>query len=147
MAGNLVVGPLLTAFGARSWFWACRPSLIVAVPGGFWATIQAAVMTSGVGGAAGALALAPGMKKGGVLARRLESASDAELQALPGAAVYPVADVTVIECRRVLLGTSPDVIVCTRDGGRTKYGLANALALDALADALRGCYGELVQGP
>jgi hypothetical protein len=36
--------------------------------------------------------------------------------------------------------------VTTKAGGRQKYGLANPLDFDAVMDALRGCYGELVQG-
>jgi len=31
-----VVGPFVTAFGFRSWYWVCVPDAIIAVPQGFW---------------------------------------------------------------------------------------------------------------
>jgi hypothetical protein len=43
MADPVVIGAMPTHFGLRSWFWACRPSMIAAVPGGFWVAIRLAV--------------------------------------------------------------------------------------------------------
>jgi hypothetical protein len=121
--------------------------MLVAVPGGFWVAIKAAIMTGGIGGVVGGLAMAPGQKKGGRLVERLQAASDEELGTMAGAVVYRVPELKSIECKRVVLGTNPDFVVTTTDGRRTKYGLGNALAFDAVVDALRSCYGELVQRP
>ena len=53
----------------------------------------------------------------------------------------------MIVCKRPLLATNPDFIVTTKGGTRQKYGLAHALTFDAVVEALRGCYGDLVQQP
>lgn len=147
MSEPVVIGPMITAFGFKSWYWACRPGLIVAVPGGFWMAIRAAMMTGGIGGVVGGLGQAVGEKKGGQLADRLLSASDEELMKLPGAVVYRTAELESITCKRIVLGTNPDFIVTTADGKRTKYGLGNALAFDAVMGELSDRYGELVKTP
>jgi hypothetical protein len=138
---------MVTALGCRSWFWVCRPSMIVAVPGGFWVTIQVATMVGGFTGVAGALLESPGATKGKALVEGLLAASDEELQARTGAIVYRVADLLAIECKRPLLATHPDFVACTKDGERKKYGLGNSLAFDRVVEALRCCYGDLVQRP
>ena len=69
------------------------------------------------------------------------------MRARAGAVVYPTADLLAIECKRPLLATHPNFVVCTKDGGRQKYGLGNPLAFDAVVETLRGCYGDLVQRP
>lgn len=147
MGETVIIGPMITAFGFRSWYWACRPPMLVAVPGGFWLAIQAAMMTGGIGGVVGGLGMAVGQKTGGRLVNRLQSASEDELARIGGAVVYRTADLEGIVCKRVVLGTNPDFVVTTKDGKRTKYGLGNAAAFDAVVDALRGCYGELIQRP
>lgn len=83
----------------------------------------------------------------GKLVERLQAASDEELTAMPGAVVYTVEDLQSSVCKRVPIGAHPDIIVTTTDGKRKKYGLGNGMAFDAVADALRGCYGGLVQRP
>jgi hypothetical protein len=147
MSEAIVIGPMITAFGFRSWYWACRPSMLVAVPGGFWVAIRAAMMTGGIGGVVGGLGMAAGEKTGGKLVERLQSAPDEELARMAGAVVYRLSEIESIACKRLVLGTNPDFVVTTRDGTSKKYGLGNALAFDAVVDALRGCYGELVQRP
>src|SRR5262245_20305389 len=147
MGEPVVIGPMITAFGCRSWFWACRPSMLVAVPGGFWVAIQAAMTTGGIGGVVGGLGTAVGQKKGGRLVERLQFASDEELATMAGAVVHRISELKSITCKRVLLGTNPDFVITTTDDRSKKYGLANALAFDAVVNALRGCYGELVQTP
>jgi hypothetical protein len=146
MAESVVIGPMLTAFGFRSWYWACRTSRLVAVPGGFWVAV-AASMPGAYGGLVGALAEMPGRVKGNKLTARLFSASDEELAAMPHAVVYNTEDVEAITCKRVVVGTNPDFIVTTKGGQRQKYGLANPLDFSAVVNALRGCYGNLVQAP
>jgi hypothetical protein len=143
MAESVVIGPMLTAFGFRSWYWACRPSGVVAVPAGLWVAVTAS-MPGAYGGLVGALAEMPGHVKGNKLTARLFAATDAELAAMPGAVVYKTEDIESIACKRLALGT-PDFIVTTKDGRRQKYGLANPLNFDAVENALRGCYGDLVQ--
>jgi hypothetical protein len=138
---------MLTGFGMRSWFWACRPSMLVAVPGGFWVAIQAASITAGIGGVAGSLTTAPGQKTGGRLVEQLVSASDQELLAMSGAVVYRIEDVEAIECKQPKLATNPDFIIVRNDGTRQKYGLANAIAVEGVVAALRDCYGDLIQQP
>ena len=145
MGAGVVVGPMVTAYGCRSWYWACRPSMIVAVPAGFWVTIQVATLVGGFTGVSGALMEAPGDKKGSALAEGLLAASDEELQARSGALVYRIADLAAIECKRPLLATHPDFVVCTKGGDRKKYGLGNPLAFDRVFETLRDCYGDLVQ--
>ena len=145
MAEGVVIGPMLTAFGFRSWYWACRPSQLVAVPAGFWVAVTAS-MPGAYGGLVGALAGMPGHVKGNKLTARLFAAADGELAAMPGAVVYRTENVEAIACKRLTLGT-PDFIVTTKDGHRQKYGLANPLDFDAVVNALRGCYGDLVQKP
>ncbi|HEY7153252.1 MAG TPA: hypothetical protein VH575_04760 [Gemmataceae bacterium] len=145
MAEPIVIGPMITAFGMRSWYWACRPSLLVAVPGGFWVAIRTAMMTGGIGGVVGGLGMAAGAKTGGRLVERIQSAPDEELARMAGAVVYRIAEVQSIACKKVVLGTNPDFVVTTTDGTSKKYGLGNALAFDAVVDALRNCYGELIQ--
>jgi hypothetical protein len=147
MGEPVVIGPLITAFGFRSWYWACRPSMLVAIPGGFWVAIRAAMMTGGIGGVVGGLGKAAGEKKGGQLVERLLSASDEELTSMRGAVVYRIPELQSITCKRLVLGTNPDFVVTTSDGRSEKYGLGNALAFDEVVGALRGCYGELVQTP
>jgi hypothetical protein len=46
-----------------------------------------------------------------------------------------------------MLATNPDFVIARNDGNRQKFGLANAIAFDGVASALRDCYGELVQEP
>lgn len=145
MGEPLVIGPMITSFGFRSWYWACRPSMLVAVPGGFWIAIGAAMMTGGIGGVVGGLGTAAGQKKGGKLVDRLLSANDEELAAMAGAVVYRISELRSISCKRLVFGTNPDFVVSTTGGPDQKYGLGNALAFDVVVDALRGCYGELVQ--
>ena len=145
MADSVVIGPMLTAFGFRSWYWVCRPSQLVAVPAGFWVAV-AASMPGAYGGLVGALAEMPGHVKGNKLTARLFAATDDELAAMPGAVVYKREDVETITYKRLTLGT-PDFIVSTKDGRRQKYGLANPLDFDAVVNALRGCYGDLVRKP
>ena len=41
----------------------------------------------------------------------------------------------------------PDFIVTTKDGRSRKYGLANPVNFDAVANALRKCYGDMVYKP
>ncbi len=147
MADPVVIGAMLTHFGFRSWFWACRPSLIVAIPGGFLVAIQAAAITAGIGGVAGSLSTAAGQKKGGRLVERLLSATDPELTAMAGAVVYRTEDLESITCKRLVFGTNPDFVITKKNGSRQKYGLANALAFDGVVAALRSCYGDLVQQP
>lgn len=53
MPENVVIGPLLTAFGFRSWYWVCRPDRLIAVPGGFWVAVMAS-MPGATGGLLGA---------------------------------------------------------------------------------------------
>jgi hypothetical protein len=146
MGENVVIGPMLTAFGFRSWYWACRPSQLVAVPAGFWVAV-AASMPGATGGLVGALAEMPGHAKGNKLTARLFSATDEQLPAMPGAVVYKTDDLEAITCKRLVLGTNPDFIVTTKDGRRQKYGLANPLNFDDVVNALRGCYGNLIQPP
>jgi hypothetical protein len=143
---NVVIGPMLTAFGFRSWYWACRPSRLVAVPAGFWVAVTAS-MPGAYGGLVGALAGMPGHVKGNKLTARLFEATDDEVAAMRGAVVYRTEDVEAITCKRVVLGTNPDFIVTTQDARRQKYGLANPLDFNAVLNALRGCYGNLVQQP
>ena len=146
MAESVVIGPMLTAFGFRSWYWACRPSQLVAVPAGFWVAV-AASMPGARGGLVGALAEMPGGVKGNKLTARLFSATDEQLPAMPGAVVYKAEVVEAITCKRLVLGTNPDFVVTMKDGHRQKYGLANPLDFDAVVNALRECYGDLVQRP
>lgn len=147
MAEAAVIGPMITAFGFRSWYWACRPAMLVAVPGGFWLALRVGMATAGISGAVGALAATAGQNKARKLVERLESASDGELMEMPGAVIYPASELESIVCKRVVLGTNPDFIVTTKDGRRKKYGLGYTLAFDAAAEALRRCYGDVVQGP
>jgi hypothetical protein len=140
----LVIGPMLTAFGFRSWYWAARPTRLVAVPGGFWVAVAAA-MPGASGGILGGLAEAPGRVKGSSLANRLLAATDDELIALPGAVVYPLDEMAAIVCKRFVLGTNPDFVVETKSGKRHKYGLANVFDFDGVLTALRGQYGEIVK--
>jgi hypothetical protein len=144
MGDGIVIGPMLTAFGFRSWYWACRPSQLVAVPAGFWVAVSAS-MPGATGGLAGGLAEMPGHIKGNKLTARLLSATDEQLAAMAGAVVYKAEELDSIACKRLVLGTNPDFVVATKDGRRQKYGLANPLDFDAVVDALRGCYGALVQ--
>jgi hypothetical protein len=145
MAEPVVIGAMLTSFGLKSWFWACRPSRIVAVPGGFWVAIQAASITAGIGGVAASLTTAPGQKKGARIVEQLLAATDEELLAMPGAVAYRIDDLEAIECKRPLVATNPDFVIVRNDGSRQKYGLANAIAFDAVVTALRDYYGDLVQ--
>jgi hypothetical protein len=146
MAESVLIGPMLTAFGFRSWYWACRASQLVAVPAGFWVAVSAS-MPGATGGLVGGLVEMPGRIKGNKLTARLQTATDEELAAMAGAVVYKTGDLTSITCKRVVLGTNPDFIVATNDGGSQKYGLANPLNFDAVVSALRECYGDLVQRP
>jgi hypothetical protein len=146
MADSVVIGPMLTAFGFRSWYWVCRPSQLVAVPAGFWVAVAAA-MPGATGGLVGGLAEVPGRVKGSKLTARLSAATDEELTAMPGVVAYKPEDMESITCKRLVLGTNPDFIVTTRDGRRQKYGLANPLDFDAVVKALRDCYGNLVPSP
>ncbi|HVS35408.1 MAG TPA: hypothetical protein VMS17_07470 [Gemmataceae bacterium] len=142
MAENVVIGPMLTASGFRSWYWACRATHLVAVPAGFWAAVAAAMP-----GAYGGLAEMPGRVKGNKLTTRLAAASEEELAATAGAVVYQTADLASIACKRVVFGTNPDFIVSTKAGRSQKYGLAHPLNFDAVVNALRECCGDLVQQP
>jgi hypothetical protein len=144
MTDSVVIGPMLTAFGFRSWYWACRPTRLIAVPAGFWVAV-AASMPGATGGLVGALAEMPGRVKGNKLTARLFSATDEELMAMPGVVVYPTDALDSIVCKRLVLGTNPDFIVTTKDGRKQKYGLANPLDFDGVVNALRGCYGNVVQ--
>jgi hypothetical protein len=145
MGENVVIGPMLTAYGFRSWYWVCRPTQLVAVRAGFWVAV-AASMPGAYGGLVGALAGMPGHVKGNKLTARLFTATDEQLAAMPRAVVYEREDVEAINYKRLTLGT-PDFIVITKSGRREKYGLANPLDFDAVVNALRGCYGDLVQKP
>ena len=147
MSQGIVIGPMITAFGFRSWFWGCRPSMLVAVPGGFWVAISAATATAGITGVVGAAAAVKGETKGNKTVSRIQSATDEELAAMSGAVVYRRSDLESIVCKRPLVATNPDFIVTTKEGTSTKYGLAHALAFDAVGEALRELYGDLVQRP
>jgi len=146
MSETVVIGPMLTAFGFRSWYWACRPSQLVAVPAGFWVAVAAA-MPGATGGLVGGLAEMPGRIKGNKLTDRLLSATDEQLAAMAGAVVYKTEDLASITCKKWVMGQHPDFIVATKAGHRLKYGLGNPLAFDAVLNALRECYGDLVQRP
>ena len=146
MAESVLIGPMLTAFGFRSWYWACRASQLVAVPAGFWVAVSAS-MPGATGGLVGGLVEMPGRIKGNKLTARLQTATDEELAAMAGAVVYKTGDLTSITCKRVVLGTNPDFIVATKAGQSLKYGLAHPLDFDAVVSALRECYGDLVQRP
>jgi hypothetical protein len=143
MGESVVIGPMLTAFGFRSWYWACRTSQLVAVPAGFWVAV-AASMPGAYGGLIGGLAEVPGRIKGNKLTAAIQSATDEELAAMAGAVVYKTEDLASITCKRVVLGTHPDFIVATKAGLRLKYGLAHPLNFDAVVNALQECYGDLV---
>jgi hypothetical protein len=147
MGQGIVVGPMITAFGFRSWFWGCRPSMLVAVPGGFWVAISAATATAGITGVVGAVSAAKGGAKSNKTVSRIQSASDEELAAMPGAVVYRREDLDSIACKRPLVATNPDFVVTTKGGTHKKYGLAHALNFDAVVEALRECYGDLVHQP
>lgn len=147
MSEGIVIGPMISAFGFRSWFWGCRPSVLVAVPGGFWVAVSAATATGGITGVVGAVAAAKGGTKGNTTVKRIQSATDEELVAIAGAAVYRRDDLESIVCKRPLLATNPDMIVTTKGGTRMKYGLAHALTFDPVVEALRECYGDLVRRP
>jgi hypothetical protein len=108
MGESVVIGPMLTAFGFRSWYWACRPSQLVAVPAGFWVAISAS-MPGATGGLVGGLAEIPGRVKGNKLTERLLSATDEQLAAMAGAVVYKTEDMASISCKRLVLGTNPDL--------------------------------------
>jgi hypothetical protein len=144
MAESVIIGPMLTAFGFRSWYWACRASQLVAVPAGFWVAVSAS-MPGATGGLVGGLAEMPGRVKGNKLTARLLSATDEELAAMAGVVVYKTEELASITCKRLVLGTNPDFVVTTRAGHGQKYGLANPLDFDAVVNALRECYGDLVQ--
>jgi hypothetical protein len=146
MAERVVIGPMLTAFGFRSWYWACRASGLVAVPAGFWVAVSAA-MPGATGGLIGGLLEMPGHIKGNKLTARLLSATDEQLAAMPGAVVCKTEDLASISCKRLVLGTNPDFIVATKAGQCQKYGLANPLNFDAVVNALTECYGDLVERP
>src|SRR5262249_42957300 len=103
---------MLTAFGFRSWYWACRPSQLVAVPAGFGVAVSAS-MPGATGGLVGGLVEMPGRIKGNKLTARLQAATDEELAAMGGAVVHKTADLATITCKRVVLGTNPDFIVAT----------------------------------
>jgi hypothetical protein len=143
MSENVVIGPMLTAFGFKSWYWVCRPSQLVAVPGGLWVAVSAS-MPGAYGGLIGGLVEMPGRAKGNKLTERLRSATDEELAAMSGAIVYKTADLASITCKKVVIGTNPDMIVATKDDRRLKYGLANPRDFDAVVNALREVYGDLV---
>jgi hypothetical protein len=147
MSQGIVIGPMISAFGFRSWFWGCRPSTLVAVPGGFWVAISAATATGGITGVVGAVSAVKGGTKGNKTVNRIQSASDEELVAMAGAVVYHRDDLESIICKRPLVATNPDFIVTTKGGTRMKYGLAHALTFDAVVEVLRECYGDLVQRP
>jgi hypothetical protein len=146
MANSVVIGPMLTAFGFRSWYWACRASQLVAVPAGFWVAVGAS-MPGATGGLVGGLLEMPGHIKGNKLTARLSSATDEELAAMAGAVVYKADELASISCKRLVLGTNPDFIVATKAGRRQKYGLANPLDFGAVVNALTECYGDLVERP
>src|SRR5262245_12641822 len=92
MAENVVIGPMLTAYGFRSWYWVCRPTQLVAVRAGFWVAV-AASMPGAYGGLVGALAGMPGHVKGNKLTARLFTATDEHLAEMPRAVVYKREDV------------------------------------------------------
>ena len=145
MGENVVIGTMLTAYGFRSWYWVCRPTQLVAVRAGFWVAV-AASMPGAYGGLVGALAGMPGQVKGNKLTARLVAATDDELAAMSRAIVYKTEDVESSIYKRPTLGTL-DLIVTTKDGRRQKYGLANPLDFDAVVNALRDRYGDLVRKP
>ena len=92
MGQGIVIGPMITEFGFRSWFWGCRPSMLVAVPGGFWVAIGAATATAGITGVVGAVAAAKGGTGGNKTVDRIHSATDEALAAMTGTVVYRCQD-------------------------------------------------------
>ena len=147
MGEHVVAGPFITSFGFRGWYWACRPSLLVAVPAGFWVTAQVAVLGSGTGGVIGGTVAGVGLTKGGKLVERLQTISDEQLAGMSGAVLYKPAELESIKCKRFVFGTNPDFVLTKVGGKRTKYGLGNPLAFVAVLASLQECYDDLVQGP
>jgi hypothetical protein len=145
MADRLVLGPFFTNGGFKTWFWACCPNRIVAVPGGFWVTIRAA-MFGFLGGLIGGIAHVAGQKKGNKVVDRLVSATEEELANEAGCIVYPLDELASIVCKRPRLG-NPELIVNRHDGTRRVHGVPNPLEFDAIVKVLQEHYGELVQRP
>jgi hypothetical protein len=142
MDNTLVIGPLVSGFGFRSWFWVCRPEQIVAVPAGFWVAMHCATV-EGIGGVftapPGGAQLSTDLK----LVPDLFEMSDRELREYSRARVYRLQDIESIKCQPVLVGHHPNVVIVEVGGPKTKFGLANAKALPAVRAALQEAYGEL----
>ena len=141
MNKRLVVGPLFSHWGFRSWLWACTPDQIVSVPAGIWTTIEIGLVNSGHGGAL--VTSMQGTARQARLVERLESESDRELVAERSCRIYCVAELDSLICKRPWFG-SPDVILRFQDGRPSKYGVAHPFAFDAILLALTDLYGDLV---
>jgi hypothetical protein len=144
MADRLVIGPLLTHGGFKTWFLACCATKIVAVPGGFWVTLRASLFGMPYGLIGGVVAALTHNKRNRGRIDQLVVATEPELDAEPGRVEYPVQELASITCTRLALG-HPEVILKRKDGTRRIHGMPNPLEFHAIANALRERYPDLAQ--
>ena len=149
-----VVGPFVTAFGFRSWYWVCVPDAIIAVPQGFWT--GAALANSDSSGRRVRIPLfwvalmvklisGPGRRLRKQIPARLENVPDSQLQSRPNI-ITRMGQVRSISIKRgklrVAVGLTPDVILETIDGKKLAYGIG-AQDYDEASARLRQMYPNL----
>jgi hypothetical protein len=130
-----MVGPFVTAFGFRSWYWVCVPDAIIAVPQGFWTGV--ALANSDWSGNRARISLfwaalmirlisAPGRRLRKQIPARLQNVPDSQLQSRPNiiTRLGQLRSISIKQGKlRVALGLTSDVILETIDGKKLAYGI------------------------
>jgi len=149
-----VVGPFVTAFGFRSWYWVCVPDAVIAVPQGFWT--GAALANSDSSGRRVRIPLfwvallvklisGPGRRLRKQIPARLENVPDSQLQSRPNilTRMGQLRSISIKQGKlRVAVGLTPDVILETIDGKKLAYGIG-AQDYEEASARLRQMYPNL----
>jgi hypothetical protein len=145
-ATRIIVGPVFTKAGFKSWHLVCLPDAMVAVPqgtiDGFMTSVGANPVGAMLGGLAGALLVTKGSKVGTKAMAALELASEEHLRSDPQHVVYSIRELRSIVLKKPLF-SNPEIRVEGPDQGITVYGITDISAYSAVSTRLQSAYPRL----
>lgn len=140
---RVVLGPVFTNAGFKSWHLVCLTDALIAVPqGAIEGFLTSAAPTGALFGLLGALASIGGTKAAQDAAALLRDAPGESLRSNPNHVIHRLSELKSITFRRPAL-SNPEIRIESATRGTTVYGVTNPAALPSFVEPLRKAYPRL----
>jgi hypothetical protein len=143
VSGRVVVGPVFTSGGFKSWHLVCLPDVLVAVPqGALDGILTGSVPTSGMMGLLGMVMAAKGKKAAQTAVDAIQQMTEGTLRSDPRHVLCSLSELRSISFKRPTF-SNPEIRIDSLVRGLTVYGVTNIGAFPEFSKLLQGAYPSI----